>query len=621
MKPVSNAMRLVVVFCAAMMLAACGGGGEGGGSGGSGGSVGSGGSGGSGGGSGGSGGGGSQTGITLNASSTNMNASAVYTNRGLGEVQFTKLYLTNMTQTDVVYLGGTYSTNGISSVQPFLSGLSVNLSIHFKNPFELPVGVYSDTIQVRACLEWPCVNNVVGSPKTINVTYTILAPISPPTVTLSQSSLSIEGFVLDTAAPPWQTFDMSFNDIGTPATNLHFEVAGTTNAIISSGFDIFGSDPNMVGRVTMVPNSPASLGAGSFTDTVTVKACLDSQCLHELAGSPATATLHYLVSDTITGPNGFKIRPLPIWAGGIAWDAARQRFYVSIPISASSNANSIGILDPATWQITSYVPVGTNPGELEMSADGQYLYVVLNTGGNVQRMNLSTMTVEATIPMGTTNGGSSQLFPRELHVSPDSPLTFAVVRSVGGTPYDLAVFDDATMRTQTVGGATPDKVSTFRWETGSRIFAVDNTTNGTAFQIAADANGLSVTSQQVNVAPLAGRAFLEDGQMVMQTGLVFDPLTYAPAGSFALGPTNSFASTTLDADIGRAFFYVDGSIKSFDLSSHAPIASQVLFPTDQSSSGAQMIRWGSDGLALVNNHAGVGLLIINGPFVKPQPAN
>jgi hypothetical protein len=91
-----------------------------------------------------------------------------------------------------------------------------------------------------------------------------------------------------------------------------------------------------------------------------------------------------------------------------------------------------------------------------------------------------------------------------------------------------------------------------------------------------------------------------------------------PAGSYSLGSSTAVASAIPDPDGGRAFFYVNGSIKSFNLSSQALIASHDLIPSDQASGGGQLIRWGTDGLALLNYRAGgTGILLINGPFVKP----
>ena len=124
----------------------------------------------------------------------------------------------------------------------------------------------------------------------------------------------------------------------------------------------------------------------------------------------------------------------------------------------------------------------------------------------------------------------------------------------------LAVFDDAVMRPQVVGGLPPGFPSTFQWESGTRIFGVDSRSSaGTAFQIGVDAGGAQITASQPGVTSFDQNAFLVNGRMYMQRGRVFDPLTFTQLGSFPLAPGSS-AVLAPDLDTGKAFFLTQAAL-------------------------------------------------------------
>ena len=66
------------------------------------------------------------------------------------------------------------------------------------------------------------------------------------------------------------------------------------------------------GQLTIFPKQPSQLGAGTFTDTITVRACLDNGCFRQIGGSPKTINVTYTVrsitatptSVTLTGIEG-----------------------------------------------------------------------------------------------------------------------------------------------------------------------------------------------------------------------------------------------------------------------------------------------------------------------------
>lgn len=514
------------------------------------------------------------------------------------------------------YVDGYYTTSGIEVAHLYYTAAGVSLSLKFRNPAGLSPGDIADTVTLRACTENPCVRQIGGSPLTIPVTYTVLAASSPPVVRAAKDTIYAQGFMLDSARPPAQTVNLDFSNLGTNE-QTYVTLNSNRTVVWSTGYNEIPQSGGVLRQVAIQLMAPEAFEPGTFTDVVSARVCLDFACTREVAGSPVKIGVEYTISNAVPGPAGFSVRIVNVWANDIVWDATRERFYASIKNVASSNPNSIAVLDPVSGQFTSYVGVGMNPGQLEISADGQYLYVVPVGVGSIQRLNLPSLTLDATIPIGTQPQGRA-LTASELHVSPASAHTFAMVRSTTSGPYDLVVFDDTTMRAQAVGGAAPERVATFRWDGGTRIFGVNNDTSGIAYQIAVDANGPAITAQLAGVAPLAGRAYLADARMIMQTGLVFDPVSFVQHGSFEVGAGVTSAAALPDPSSGRSFFLTNGSIKAFDLVSLAPLASHNLSDFNSANSTARLVRWGSDGLAILNYHPSQpGVMLINGPFVQP----
>jgi hypothetical protein len=552
--------------------------------------------------------------LTLALTSTSVSVEAPVSARSAS--QNVTFQLLNMGPDDLVYLGGSYSTSGIQSASLSASGTTGQLTINFRSPYETPPGTYVDNVVVRACRESPCVNHIAGSPKTITVTYTVVASANGPTMKLSKDAIAVQGFVLDTAMPAPQTVDLTFQDTGTPATNLYVSTTQTGSAIGSLGYSVFGSEPYAVGRVTVNLKPPANVGAGNHVDTITVRACLDVACINELRGSPATITVQYTVSDSVGGSSGFSVRQVPAEGNDIVWDPMRQVFYVSVPATAAADANTIGVLDPVSDTFTAHAPVGANPGAMEITPDGQFLYVALRGTGAIQRLSLPSLAVDLTIPLGTQPDGKT-LYSRDMHVQPGAPHTIAVVRSLqpvaSSYEYDMAMFDDDVMRPVTVRTALPPRMRMFQWESPTRIFAADSSN---LFHVAADGTGLQIVDNRQTVAAFDYRLLLINGQLITEHGQVMDPLTFAQVGAFAVGSSFNVAATA-DTASGKAFFAISGGLKTFDLATFQPIASIPLADGSVLQGSTRLIRWGNDGLALMNYFRGAPrILLITGPLVK-----
>lgn len=533
-----------------------------------------------------------------------------------------KISLQNLTAP--VYVGGTFSTNGIhhlGHLQPQAQGSAaqIDLIINFRNPPETAPGTYQDLIKVHACLESPCgTTHIAGSPRTISVTYTVLPLTGSPAVTLQRTSIDWAGDLMDPVAPPVQKVNVGFSNI--PVGGVPFvSISNSTNAVSRAAYFPSGHGSSASGQVEVLLKTAPTVGVGEFTDVVTLRACLDAGCSVELAGSPAQFSVQYTVSDVKTGP-GYRIRSLAMKAKDLVWDPDRQVIYVAIPSDATENANTIGVLDPVTGDFQSFAPVGANPRRLHLSPDGQYLYVGLRGESKIQRLALPSLTLDLNIPVAAATG--PELFPWEFHTSPDSSRTLGVIRSdISNNAIDLVVYDDDVKRPVGLSPSlSADDVSSFQWDSPSRIFGFHGP-GSTALHIQVDPDGVQMTASQ-QIAQVTDRAvYLLNGRMYTQLGQVYDAVTFAPIGTFPLNlAIGSNSVLALDPDQQKAFFLVPGSLKAFDANSREakgsiPVANSVPHPIE-----TRMIRWGRDGLAVLDHQGATlaatsGILLIDGTFV------
>ena len=383
---------------------------------------------------------------------------------------------------------------------------------------------------LRACLESPCVNHIENSPQTVTVTYRVDRQQDVMSLSLARNRIDLDAFVLDTQTPNVQT--VNFTLPGSQSTDPRPIVSATgTNKAITHTYvhNNGGSSSPFSGAINIELNPLTPLGIGDHADTVTVRACVDSQCAVELPGSPATITLNYAVRDVLSGP-GYRARAVLARTNDMVWDATRQVMYVAFAANAPAHANTIGVLDPLSGTFSSFFPAGNEPGRLALSPDGQYLYVGMRTAKEIQRFVLPAMTSDLSIPLDGYTAG-------EMQVSPLSPQVLAVVRT-DPSPYDLAIFDGSVMRTESFRPFGAGRVNTFQWDGQNRMFGVSTNgpgANGTAYQFGVVPEGVQLSTSAPDVsASSEGTALLLNGRMYMQKGRVFDPLTFAQLGSFTL---------------------------------------------------------------------------------------
>ena len=346
-----------------------------------------------------------------------------------------------------------------------------------------------------------------------------------------------------------------------------------------------------------------------------------------------------------------KIWRVGILAGDMAWDASRGVFYLSMPGTSSFNPNTVTTFDPATREFKNASHVGSDPGQVAISSDGSFLYVGQDGASSVQRFVLPALTQDAQFGLGR-DPIFGPYFALRLAPAPGLPRTVAVTRGRPLHPSPeadgVAIYDDAVRRPMLGGHLSTDVDAgnvgylngplTFAiaWSAdGSTLFGGDIEMSGAPFSVySVDASGPSF-QRVIDMIRAAGPRFVVDGNTVYDdAGRIFSLATEQLVATVDVGYGSGINSSTgtVESAAGR-HFYVSSTtqsgipnavygIRSFRTSDHFKIdAISIYEPREVGASPLvkvrKIVRWGSDGLAFLNDDG--ALFLVQGPFVSTPP--
>jgi trimeric autotransporter adhesin len=290
-------------------------------------------------------------------------------------------------------------------------------------------------------------------------------------------------------------------------------------------------------------------------------------------------------------------------ANNIVYDPYAQLIYASIPSSYGPNGNSIAVVDPKTGKIKGYYFAGSEPHQLALSSDSQYLYVGLNGSGSVQRLILPNFTPDIDVSLGTNYSGGINV-ANSLQVSPSSDHTWAVSAGTSTCCYDYAIFfyTDATQ--------LPDSVTNYS-STEQIIFASASTLyayyNGSLIPVTVSSNGGTAGTPWSGLVEGSSIAYA-DGFIYGNEGEAFNPATGLLLGTYDFNGEQccdySYPQILPNPPFNRILalgttpFLSTLGITSYSLDEFTPQAAASLAQF-AGYTPSNFIFWGSDGLAFV----------------------
>lgn len=290
--------------------------------------------------------------------------------------------------------------------------------------------------------------------------------------------------------------------------------------------------------------------------------------------------------------------------------------YASIPSSAAVYPNTVISINPTTGALGKPITVGQNPSLLAPSSDGSYLFVVSNQDQTVQRINLSTKSIDRTFPFppnGTTCCGTLSGF--DLKGLPGSPQEVVLAADIGGYGFgEMALYNDSGL-VNYVPNPQPTNPPAF-WSFAYAgnpltIYALPFTgvQNGFFSIVTIGAQGLGYTpaSGTNTGGNQTGSVVVSDGALLYTGGgEVWNPATQTQVGSFPVTVYNYAANLAMDTTSGHIFAIGDepygnsasNVLSAYDKSSLA-LTGALAFPQIQLPLVQNLVRWGSNGFAFL----------------------
>ena len=131
---------------------------------------------------------------------------------------------------------------------------------------------------------------------------------SPASISLSPTTISVTDQTYSSGAAHNQTPFSTITVTNPPGDGLFVALNTTTNGVASASFQ---PTDNTHGQVLISMKDPNQAGVGTYDDTVTVHVCYDDACKLEAKGSPATVSVHYVVTDGTSGSPPPTTEPQP----------------------------------------------------------------------------------------------------------------------------------------------------------------------------------------------------------------------------------------------------------------------------------------------------------------------
>jgi DNA-binding beta-propeller fold protein YncE len=281
--------------------------------------------------------------------------------------------------------------------------------------------------------------------------------------------------------------------------------------------------------------------------------------------------------------------------------------------------NSVAVIDPTSGTVEGTVFIGSEPGKLALSDDGQFLYVALDGAAAVRQFDVPTQTAGIQFALGS-DSFFGPMFAEDMVVIPGSNTALAVSRFFQGVSprhAGVAIYDNGVRRantTQTHTGSNRIEPSA----SASRLYGYNNETTEFGFRrLDVDANGVTELDATGNLISFFGVDIeFAGGRLYSTTGRVIDPEAKTLLGTFQ--GIGSGAAVEPDAADNRVYFvtgsFAGASLLAFNATTFTADKSTTI--SGVSGDVGSLIRWGQEGLAFRTNQGQVFLLSIS--RVLPQ---
>jgi hypothetical protein len=522
------------------------------------------------------------------------------------------------------------------SVPNFFLGTPGTLPLTVRNP--APGGGTSNAIDFGVTYPVPTLSvatpdsTFVGSDFTLTVTGTGFGTDSRvqwngqdrPTTFVSTTRLTADIPATDVGAPATVTLAVRNPAPGGGTSNvLSYRVVEPAPAItnVSPGFVTAGAGSTTItisgtnfrtgatAQWNGVNRSATLVSATSMTMTLTAADLASPGAGKITVTNPGESGISNAVTVAVvsSSPTLAIERTVTLTHADLVYDPVRQVLYASVPSNAGQYANSIVRIDPASGAVTGNVSVGSNPGTLAITDNGQYLYVGLLGAPTIVRVALGTFTKDIDIPL-VGDGFFGNKYAEDIQPIPGAPQTIAsstFYTSVSPRNAGTYLFDNATPRTASGPNHTGSNRIT-RGPSASRIYGYNNESTEYGFRslvVAPDGliqetvKGGLLTGFYLDIEYDGGFVYATNGEVVAVPAMT------------KVGTIPATGIVRPDASNARVHFLNGASIYSYH---YITFASLGTFTDASLTNHTKLIRWGSNGLAV---GGGTTIVLLRGGLV------
>lgn len=296
----------------------------------------------------------------------------------------------------------------------------------------------------------------------------------------------------------------------------------------------------------------------------------------------------------VNPPAAGAVRSIKLSAGGIAWEPLTQRLLMSVRNHSPFASNSLLRLNPFTGQFDEPIQVGSDPGVIGVSDNGQFAYVGQDIGNKLLQVNLATGQV-------LTN---NDLFGRLLEIELPPAVPNLVVTLQEGNP-DAYLNGTELPLTGVLGWEGPTSITRpnasgrFYGYGGSQTF-FRMTVNGTGWVVHDMFNDI-VGGAETTIESAGGLVFSSSGTVLQPESLVV--ITNIPdlAANSLVSPDIASGHLSFLAPKAGHWWLRQYSHSTYGLLREIRVPAVSGVPKS-------LVRWGTNGLAFLTSSNQVHLL-------------
>lgn len=313
----------------------------------------------------------------------------------------------------------------------------------------------------------------------------------------------------------------------------------------------------------------------------------------------------------------------------MVYNPADGLFYLSVPSSAGSPyGNSVVSVDPVSGALGTPIFVGSDPDRLAISSDGSVLWVGLDGGSAVRKVNMITKTASYQFGLGGNSGVyATPPAVTALAALPGAPDSVVVAGfSSGSFNNPLMIYDSGVARANSF--STYISYPTALQVDGTRNEIYAGASNS-YYVFSYSSTGLTTktTVSSGNFSSYANDD-LQDagGRLYTDFGTVYDTESGSLLGTlYSSGTTVASGPTVADTTLSKIFvldastaYATPNQIQSFDLNAYTTSSTTVpiyglAYGVSGSANPSHLTRWGANGLAF---RTGAGFYSLRSNLVK-----